>query len=69
MSRVRTPTDASKSDGCGRACRSLAAAVEWIDQGGQFAPEFQERLRREAREFSVGEAETLTLDLRLTPDL
>jgi protocatechuate 3,4-dioxygenase beta subunit len=52
-----------------RPGRYLAAAVEWIEQGGQFAPEFQERLRREAREFTVGEGETLTLDVKLTPDL
>jgi hypothetical protein len=52
-----------------RPGRYLAAAVEWIEQGGQFAPEFQERLGREAREFIIGEGETLTLDLRLTPDL
>jgi protocatechuate 3,4-dioxygenase beta subunit len=52
-----------------RPGRYLAAAVEWIEQGGQFAPEFQERLRREARELTVGEGETLTLDVRLTPDL
>ena len=51
-----------------RPGRYLAAAVEWIEQGRQFAPEFQERLRREAREFTVGEGETLTLELRLAPD-
>ena len=47
----------------------LAAAVEWIEQGRQFEPEFQQRLRRGAREFTVGEGQTLTLDLTLTPDL
>ena len=52
-----------------RPGRYLATAVEWIEQGGEFAPEFQGRLRREAREFTVGEGETLTLDVRLTPDL
>ena len=38
-------------------------------QGQQFAPEFQQRLRRVARELTVGEGQTLTLDLTLTPDL
>jgi hypothetical protein len=52
-----------------RPGRYLAAAVEWIEQGGEYAPALQERLRRQAREFTVGEGETLTLDLRLTPDL
>ena len=51
-----------------RPGRYLAAAVEWIEQGGQFAPEFQERLRREARAFTLGEGETLTFDLRLSAD-
>ena len=40
-----------------------------IEQGRQFAPEFQQLLRRGAREFNVGEGQTLTLDLALTPDL
>jgi len=47
----------------------VAAAVDWIEQGRQFAPEFQQLLRRRAREFSVGEGQSLTLDLTLTPDL
>jgi len=46
----------------------LAAAVEWIEEGRQFAPEFQPLLRRGARTFVVGEGQTLTLDLTLTPD-
>ena len=52
-----------------RPGRYLAAAVEWIEQGRQFEPEFQQRLRRGARELTVGEGQTLTLDLTLTPDL
>ncbi|HKE86948.1 MAG TPA: carboxypeptidase regulatory-like domain-containing protein [Vicinamibacterales bacterium] len=47
----------------------LAAAVEWIEQGQQFAPEFQQLLRRGARELTVGEGQTSTLDLTLTPDI
>lgn len=52
-----------------RPGRYLAAAVEWIEPGQQFAPEFQQLLRRGARELSVGEGQTLTLDLTLTPDI
>lgn len=46
--------------------RYVAAAVEWIELGGQFAPAFQEQLRRAAREFTIDEGQTLTLDLTLT---
>lgn len=52
-----------------RPGRYLAAAVETLEQGRQFAPEFQERLRQVAREFSVREGESVTVDLRLAPDL
>jgi hypothetical protein len=44
-------------------------AVEALEQGRQFAPEFQEQLRRGAREFSLKEGESATLDLTLTPGL
>jgi hypothetical protein len=47
----------------------VAAAVESLEQGRQFAPEFQQRLRQGAREFTVREGEAVTVDLRLTPDL
>jgi hypothetical protein len=52
-----------------RPGRYIAAAVEWIEQGQQFAPEFQQLLRRGARELIVGEGQTLTLDLTLIPDV
>ena len=52
-----------------RPGRYLAAAVESLEQGRQFAPEFQQRLRQGAREFSVREGEAVTMDLKLTPDL
>jgi hypothetical protein len=52
-----------------RPGRYVAAAVESLEQGRQFAPEFQQRLRQGAREFSVREGESVTVDLRLTPDL
>ena len=51
-----------------RPGRYLAAAVEWIDQGQQFAPEVQQRLRRGARELTIAEGQAATLDLTLTPD-
>ena len=52
-----------------RPGRYVATAVEDLEQGRQFAPEFQEQLRRSAREFSVREGETVTLDLKLTSGL
>ena len=52
-----------------RPGRYIATAVEDLEQGRQFAPEFQEQLRRSAREFSVREGETVTLDLKLTTGL
>ena len=51
-----------------RPGRYLAAAVEWMEYGRQFAPEFQQQLRGGAREFSVREGESLMLDLTLTSD-
>jgi Carboxypeptidase regulatory-like domain len=52
-----------------RPGRYVATALETIEQGRQFSPEFQEQLRRGAREFSVREGETVTIDLTLTPGL
>jgi hypothetical protein len=52
-----------------RPGRYVATAIEALEQGRQFAPEFQQQLRRSAREFTVREGETVTVDLRLTPDL
>lgn len=49
--------------------RYVATAIEALEQGRQFSPEFQEQLRRGASEFSVSEGESVTIDLRLTPDL
>jgi hypothetical protein len=46
--------------------RYVAAAVEYIERGQQFAPEFQQVLRRGARELVVSEGQALTLDLTLT---
>jgi protocatechuate 3,4-dioxygenase beta subunit len=52
-----------------RPGRYLATAIETLEQGRQFAPEFREQLRRSAREFSVREGESVALDLTLTPDI
>jgi hypothetical protein len=52
-----------------RPGRYVATALETIEQGRQFAPEFQEQLRRGAREFSLKEGESVTLDLKLIPGL
>jgi hypothetical protein len=52
-----------------RPGRYAATAIESLEQGRQFAPEFQQQLRRGAREFSVREGEAVSLDLRLTEGL
>ena len=47
--------------------RYVALAIESLEQGRQFAPEFQRQLRsRSPREFTLREGEAVTLDLRLT---
>ena len=51
-----------------RPGRYVAAALEWIEQGQQFAPEFQQQLRRGAREITVAEGQSLTLELTLLPN-
>jgi protocatechuate 3,4-dioxygenase beta subunit len=52
-----------------RPGRYVATAIESIEQGREFSPEFQEQLRRQAREISLKEGESVTLDLKLTPGL
>lgn len=52
-----------------RPGRYVATAIESMEQNRQFSPEFQKELRRGAREFTVKEGETLSLDLRLTAGL
>lgn len=44
----------------------FATAIEGLEQGRQFVPDVQARLRDTARRFTVREGETVTLDLRLT---
>jgi hypothetical protein len=45
----------------------FATAVESLEQGRQFVPDVQARLRDTARRFTVREGESVVLDLRLTP--
>ena len=52
-----------------RPGRYVATAIEAIEEGREFSPEFQKELRRGAREFTVREGETLNLDLGLTQGL
>lgn len=52
-----------------RPGRYVAAAVEDLEQGRQFAPEFQDQLRRGARAITVREGDIVTVDLKLTSGL
>ena len=68
--RVVRPDTAGRYQVLGlRPGRYVATAVEAIEQGRQFAPEFQQQLRRGAPEFTLREGQPATVDLRLTPDL
>jgi hypothetical protein len=68
--RMARPDTAGRFEARGlRPGRYVATAIETLDPGRQFAPEFRERLRRGASEFSVREGESVALDLKLTPDL
>ena len=49
-----------------RPGRYVATAIEALEQGRQYSPEFQKELRRGAREFTLKEGETIAVDLRLT---
>ena len=45
----------------------IAAAVDTLEQGGQWDPEFQERVKPRSRRFTLREGQTLALDLDLQP--
>ncbi len=47
----------------------IVTAVEALEQGEEWNPEYRVRLREAGRRFSVKEGETLTLDLELTQGL
>jgi hypothetical protein len=52
-----------------RPGRYVATAVEFIEQNNQYSPEFQRQLRQTGREFTLGDAQTISIDLRLTEGL
>jgi hypothetical protein len=47
------------------ADRYLVLAADYLEDGEQYDPEFLERMRDAATEFSLGNAETRTLDLKV----
>jgi hypothetical protein len=49
--------------------RYLAAAVESVEQGGEWSPEFQARVRNAARVVTLREGQATTLDLKLATGL
>jgi hypothetical protein len=52
-----------------RPGRYIATAIEALEQGGQFAPELQGRLREKGQTFSVAEGGTATVTLELATGL
>jgi hypothetical protein len=52
-----------------RPGRYVATAIEAIEQGRQYAPEFQQQLRQGARPFTVDEGGSAVVNLRLTEGL
>jgi hypothetical protein len=46
--------------------RYTATALEWIEPGRQFVPEFQDELRREGKAVTLKEGEATTLELKLS---
>jgi hypothetical protein len=49
--------------------RYTATALEWIEQGRQFAPDFQEEIRKAGRDVTLRDGEPATLDLKIAPGL
>jgi hypothetical protein len=52
-----------------RPGRYAATAIESMEQNRHYSAEFRRQLRRGAREFTIKEGESLSLDLRLTEGL
>jgi len=52
-----------------RPGRYVATAVQFLEENRQFSPDFQRELRRTAREFTLGDGQNVTLDLKLTEGL
>lgn len=51
------------------AGRYTATAVEWLEQGRQFVPEFQEQLRKAGKAVTLTDGQPTTVDLKLTEGL
>ncbi|MBI4263188.1 MAG: carboxypeptidase regulatory-like domain-containing protein [Acidobacteria bacterium] len=49
--------------------RYLAAAVEWLEQGGEWDPEFQRTVRAAGQPLTLDEGQSVVLDLRLATGL
>ena len=68
--RVVRPDNTGRFETRGmRPGRYVAIAIEALEQGRQFSPEFQKELRQGARQFTLEEGQAVTVDLRLTPGL
>jgi protocatechuate 3,4-dioxygenase beta subunit len=68
--RVARPDSSGRFESRGlRPGHYVATAIEILEQGRQFAPEFREQLRRGGREFSLSEGQTVALELTLTSGL
>ena len=52
-----------------RPGRYGATAVQFIEQNKQFSPDFQRELRQRAREFTIGDGQAVTLELKLVEGL
>jgi hypothetical protein len=46
-----------------------ATALEWVEQGRQFVPNFQEQLRRAGKTLTLRDGEPTTIDVKLTEGL
>ena len=51
-----------------RPGRYVATAVQALDEGQQFNPEYQRQLREKSKSFSVSEGGSATLALELTAE-
>ena len=49
--------------------RYTATALEWVEQGRQFVPSFQEQLRKAGKTFTLVAGEPATIDLKLVDGL
>jgi Carboxypeptidase regulatory-like domain len=46
-----------------------ATALEWVEQGRQFVPNFQDQLRKAGKTFTLRDGQPTTIDLKLTEGL